>query len=37
MALTLYLAWAYRAAFAPMLRARVEPVAAAAVTTQTVI
>jgi len=28
MALTLYLAWAYRAAFAPMLRARVEPTAA---------
>lgn len=24
-ALTIYLAWAYRAAFAPMLRARVEP------------
>ncbi|HMG55201.1 MAG TPA: hypothetical protein VK601_17010 [Kofleriaceae bacterium] len=28
MALTIYLAWAYRAAFAPMLRARVEPTAA---------
>jgi hypothetical protein len=28
LALTLYLAWAYRAAFAPMLRARVEPLAA---------
>ncbi|MEO7730542.1 MAG: DoxX family protein [Kofleriaceae bacterium] len=27
-ALTAYLAWAYRAAFAPMLRARVEPVGA---------
>jgi hypothetical protein len=27
-ALTIYLAWAYRAAFAPMLRARVEPTAA---------
>ena len=26
-ALTIYLAWAYRAAFAPMLRARVEPTA----------
>lgn len=26
-ALTVYLAWAYRAAFAPMLRARVEPTA----------
>jgi len=26
-ALTIYLAWAYRAAFAPMLRARVEPLA----------
>ncbi len=25
--LTIYLAWAYRAAFAPMLRARVEPLA----------
>jgi hypothetical protein len=25
MALTIYLAWAYRAAFAPMLRARIEP------------
>ena len=28
MALTLYLAWAYRAAFAPMLRAHVEPASA---------
>jgi putative oxidoreductase len=27
-ALTIYLAWSYRAAFAPMLRARVEPTAA---------
>lgn len=36
MALTVYLAWAYRAAFAPMLRARVEPVAAYAVTPHTV-
>ena len=27
-ALTVYLAWAYRAAFAPMLRARIEPSAA---------
>jgi hypothetical protein len=36
LALTSYLAWAYRAAFAPMLRARVEPVAADAVTAQTV-
>ncbi len=27
-ALTVYLAWAYRAAFAPMLRARVEPLGA---------
>jgi hypothetical protein len=36
LALTIYLAWAYRAAFAPMLRARVEPMAAGAVTTQTV-
>ena len=36
MALTIYLAWAYRAAFAPMLRARVEPTAGDAVTTQTV-
>ena len=31
MALTIYLAWAYRAAFAPMLRARVEPTAGNAV------
>ena len=29
-ALTVYLAWAYRAAFAPMLRARVEPAPGAA-------
>ncbi len=29
-ALTIYLAWAYRSAFAPMLRARVEPTAAEA-------
>jgi hypothetical protein len=36
MALTGYLAWAYRAAFAPMLRAQVEPVAAEAVTARTV-
>lgn len=35
-ALTIYLAWAYRAAFAPMLRARVEPAAGGAVTAQTV-
>jgi hypothetical protein len=35
-ALTIYLAWAYRAAFAPMLRARVEPAAGGAVATQTV-
>lgn len=35
-ALTLYLAWAYRAAFAPMLRAHVEPAASDAVTTHTV-
>jgi len=34
-ALTIYLAWAYRAAFAPMLRARVEPVAADPITTRT--
>ena len=27
-ALTIYLAWSYRAAFAPMLRARIEPTAA---------
>jgi len=36
MALTGYLAWAYRAAFAPMLRAQVEPVAADAVKARTV-
>jgi hypothetical protein len=36
MALTIYLAWAYRAAFVPMLRARVEPAAGGAVATQTV-
>ena len=30
-ALTIYLAWSYRAAFAPMLRARVEPTAGEAV------
>jgi hypothetical protein len=35
LALTIYLAWAYRAAFEPMLRARVEPMAAGAVTRQT--
>jgi hypothetical protein len=35
-ALTVYLAWSYRAAFAPMLRARVEPAAGDAVATQTV-
>ena len=35
-ALTIYLAWAYRAAFAPMLRTRVEPLAEGAVTTQSV-
>ena len=29
-ALTIYLAWSYRAAFAPMLRARVEPTASEA-------
>jgi hypothetical protein len=29
-ALTVYLAWSYRSAFAPMLRARVEPTAGAA-------
>ena len=32
-ALTIYLAWSYRAAFAPMLQARVEPTAAGAPTT----
>lgn len=32
-ALTIYLAWSYRAAFAPMLRARTEPAAAEATTT----
>ena len=31
-ALTIYLAWSYRAAFAPMLQARVEPTAAGATT-----
>lgn len=31
-ALTVFLAWAYRAAFAPMLRARVEPAPIAALT-----
>jgi len=31
-ALTIYLAWAYRAAFAPMLQARVEPTASDAAT-----
>ena len=35
-ALTVYLAWAYRAAFAPMLRARVEPAAGDAVAMQSV-
>ena len=32
-AFTIYLAWSYRAAFAPMLRARVEPAAGEAVAT----
>jgi hypothetical protein len=36
MALTIYLAWAYRAAFAPLLRERVEPAAGGAVATQSV-
>jgi hypothetical protein len=35
-ALTIYLAWAYRAAFAPMLRARVEPTTDEAIATQRV-
>jgi putative oxidoreductase len=35
-ALTVYLAWAYRAAFAPMLRTHVEPAAGDAITTHTV-
>jgi putative oxidoreductase len=35
-ALTIYLAWAYRAAFAPMLRARVEPLTTDPITTQSV-
>ena len=35
-ALTIYLAWAYRAAFAPMLRTRVEPTIGEAVATQRV-
>jgi len=34
--LSIYLAWAYRAAFAPLLRARVEPAARDVVATQTV-
>jgi putative oxidoreductase len=37
MGLTIYLAWAYRAAFAPMLRARVEPTAGHAVAAQRAI
>ena len=35
-ALTIYLAWAYRAAFAPLLRAQVEPAAGGAVAGHTV-
>lgn len=35
-ALTIYLAWAYRAAFAPLLRAQVEPAAGSAVAAHTV-